>query len=187
MNKFGFVYGIADPSTMETVYIGETTQSILRRLHFHCVAAFDRKNEFHDWIMKFILDGKQPIVYLIETIEMEDNRRISKRKRWEAEQFWIQRYRSMGCSLFNKASGNGGATRGTKMSDKQKKILSKRRSEFLNDNPGASEESLKKARKVRWEQNFPLKVADKDEARKRSEAAKRAWQTRRANTDTETI
>lgn len=96
----GIVYGIADPDTLQTVYIGETLGTMTSRLFQHLATStrigdrlFD--TEFNRWLRSIVISGKIPLVYLIETVKSTGDGSLDKRKRLEAETFWIKRMSSV--------------------------------------------------------------------------------------------
>ena len=150
----GIVYGIADPDTMQTVYVGETLGTMTSRLFQHLATSTrigDRlfKTEFNRWLRSIILSGKVPLIYLLETVKSTGDGALDKRKRLEAETFWIKRMSASG-PLLNALK----STTSTKVHSLK-----------------TAEERSEIARKA-WIGRSPSR---------RSEIARKVWATRRAN------
>lgn len=96
------IYGIIDPRTHELFYVGKTKAGRLReRMWAHRTAG--RRNDkllSARKIRGILQDGYQPDAFVIETLS-EDN--------WvDAEQFWIEYFKSIGCVLANHTIGGEG-------------------------------------------------------------------------------
>lgn len=98
-----FIYGLFDPRTDELGYIGKTEMSLKIRLRRHLQASrlkfYTHKNE---WIKSLKSQGISPEIEALEELPVDDLN--------EAEMFWIQYYRSIGCKLRNGTDGGDGGT-----------------------------------------------------------------------------
>lgn len=65
------IYKLVDPNTLETRYIGRTTQTLNKRLNGHLSKARKSTSNCHikNWIMSLLRDNKKPIIKYITEIE----------------------------------------------------------------------------------------------------------------------
>lgn len=75
------------------VYVGQTTQPLLNRLHVHVDEK--RENPKGIWIMNLTLAGERPQIVLLEECDVASGDYV--------EQSWINRFRERGFDLFNDA------------------------------------------------------------------------------------
>jgi hypothetical protein len=88
------IYGLADPVTNELRYIG-WTKNPKRRRRQH-LAAITGTDEKAIWTRELAANGMAPEFFCIEANPFD----------WEeAEQFWIEYFRVIGASLFNRHQG----------------------------------------------------------------------------------
>lgn len=102
MGDMGCVYGLADPRTMQTRYVGESSHdSPFPRLGGH-IGGCGEQSPLAEWIRELLASGTAPISYTIEAVPDSDNPRRDKTRRLRAEDFWISWHRAMGSDLLNK-------------------------------------------------------------------------------------
>jgi hypothetical protein len=106
------IYVLSDPRTMELRYVGQTNRPVERRLQQHIRDARKQTIIYSSaWINGILDSGLKPDLTIIEEY---DDPVIAD----EAEQFWIQYFRSIGCRLVNRAIG-GRSIRGWRHSSEQ--------------------------------------------------------------------
>lgn len=112
-----YIYGLIDPITSELRYIGYTANSIEFRGNGHWRERKRGKTHKNNWINKLWDDYKvKPEVFQIEEILESE---------WvEAECFWIDYFRSIGCNLTNNSLGGRGRIKGTKLDSVHKSKIS---------------------------------------------------------------
>ena len=89
------IYICCDPTTNEARYVGKTVDSVSRRIKQH----LNRKGKTHRnrWFAKVV----NPLFFVVEVVPAGGD--------WaEAERFWIEYLRFMGCDLVNSTSGGEG-------------------------------------------------------------------------------
>lgn len=91
--KSAVVYGLCDPATGALRYIGSTAIPLNYRLACHITHRFTRTGPKNLWIRGLVEQGLKPEIFPIEEVP------ISQAE--ESEFFWMQYFRSIGCSLFN--------------------------------------------------------------------------------------
>lgn len=97
-SKF-IIYALIDPRTNEIRYIGQTIKGLERpRSHWKSKRQVQFQDPCHSWIRNVLADGLVPEIDVIE--EFEDASELD-----EAETFWIQYFRYIGCRLTNLAPG----------------------------------------------------------------------------------
>jgi hypothetical protein len=111
----GCIYGLADPRTGALRYVGKTVRSLKLRLQGH-VSKSDLARHSHktNWVMSLLVAGVRPEIFEIEELP---NEALD-----EAEIFYIQYFRSIGCSLTNTAPG--GTSCGRKRSWEERRQMS---------------------------------------------------------------
>lgn len=115
-----FIYALCDPNTKEIKYIGHTTIG-LTRLRSHMRLRKDKRQHTakkYEWIKSLIENG-QHFDYMV--VEYCNNSQDLD----EAEIFWIEYFKMIGCNLFNIQKG------GNITSEENRKIISKRTKEAM--------------------------------------------------------
>lgn len=110
MNKC-YVYALSDPQTGDVRYVGQTSRSLRRRLTEHVQDIKRSKRYSSNWIRS--LGDIQPLIELIE--EFDDQIKCD-----EAEQFYIDYFRSLGFKLTNLTGGGKGVIRDVVVTDKMR-------------------------------------------------------------------
>ena len=89
------IYGLCDPLTGELKYIGSTVQSLYTRVRGHIAESVNyySNEEKSAWINGLVVRGLEPEIFEIEATVVSSQ--------VEAERFWIQYYRGLGCPLTN--------------------------------------------------------------------------------------
>lgn len=154
----GFIYGIADPVTMQTVYIGETVKSISSRLFHHLSKSLDPfwkwfDNPFPKWLREHVINDRFPIVYLLETLESSGDAQVDKRSRLSAEKFWIEQMTHRGVVLFNadrsEVSRKMWAQKSTEeRSEIARKVAARKTSEMRMQQASHASRSVSKSKRV---------------------------------------
>jgi hypothetical protein len=118
MMRTTIIYGIADPVTTELRYIGKTVTSLPRRLDAHLHNARRRlKQPCAHWIASLLAKGIRPEIFEIEVCLPGSD--------WEeAEQFWIENFRALGCRLLNLSIGGGAGALGWRATEATKRRMS---------------------------------------------------------------
>jgi hypothetical protein len=110
-NHITFIYTLADPLTGDVRYIGKAFDLPGRlRGHLKEIGSTYKCN----WIKTLKAEGKIPIIEALETLVDATD------KEWqEAERFWIESLKHLGCRLTNAdAGGIGGGRRSQEVKDK---------------------------------------------------------------------
>jgi hypothetical protein len=97
------IYGLIDPRTHELRYVGKTSQALTTRYHSHIGVARrgTRPLPINYWIGVLLGFGLKPELLELQTVAAGDD--------WiEAEQFWIEYCRAIGCRLLNLTHGGEG-------------------------------------------------------------------------------
>ena len=94
------IYVIIDPRNNEIRYVGKTKQTLDKRLGGHLWDASKSSNRRARWIAKLLRLGYQPRIELIQEVPESCWRK--------AEHYWIDYYRSLGCTLTNGTEGGDG-------------------------------------------------------------------------------
>lgn len=93
-----YIYALICPFDGQLKYIGKANNPE-RRLRDHMQDIRGAVYEKAMWIKKMKLAKKKPILEILDEIEIHN---------WQFyEEFWIGYFKSIGCNLFNKRSGNG--------------------------------------------------------------------------------
>lgn len=89
------LYVLIDPVTLEIRYVGLTTMTLRDRLSGHCSG--QGKTYAQHWIKSLLQSGLKPLIAEIDVVDddLAD----------DAERFYIQEYRSLGCRLTNCCGG----------------------------------------------------------------------------------
>lgn len=111
------IYGLIDPRDNSLKYIGYTSKTLLERLSCHFKDRISKDGYKDRWIRSLWSNhGLKPEIVLIEDI-LENE--------WEeAEIFWIEYFKFIGCKLTNTAIGGMGRKAGTKLTEEHKKKIS---------------------------------------------------------------
>lgn len=182
----GIVYGIADPDTLQTVYVGETLGTMTSRLFQHISAATNPRakgyeGKFMRWVREIVLSHRIPVVYALEFVKSCGNGAKDKRLRVEAEKFWIGRKSQFGAVLLNANRSEVNRLLHSSRSQEERReiVLKGVRSQ-------TSEQRSRKAAK-RWVGTTAEQRSDFASHReiekgpeKRRAAALKAWETKRA-------
>lgn len=108
------IYGLSDPRTSELRYVGRTKRKLNVRLQQHLQPAYLKPNTHKNaWVKSLLSDGIKPEIFEIETTED-----------FEAEEFWIAYFKSLGCNLTNGTKGGEGWKAGMKHSEESRKRIS---------------------------------------------------------------
>lgn len=102
MADFFSIYVLKDPTTLEIRYVGQTTQTLEKRLRSHVYYA-NRKNKNSNnsrWLRRLARYGLTPVITLVQELPIAYYNR--------AEVYWIQYFRSIGCRLTNSTDGGEG-------------------------------------------------------------------------------
>lgn len=94
------IYGLIDPRNNELRYVGKTENNLLARLRSHVHRAVVERPTLHvsRWLATMISDGVRPEIMLLETVPIGGD--------WiEAECFWIEAMRALGCRMTNLTPG----------------------------------------------------------------------------------
>lgn len=115
------IYTLECPTTGHVKYVGATKR--LRR-RYNCHVSDPRSCDKTEWIRQLKLDGKRPIVGVLEVVES------SNENDWqEAECFWIDTLRYYGCQLLNRYTG-GNKGRRSCFETRQKMSLARKGKPF---------------------------------------------------------
>jgi hypothetical protein len=118
------IYGLVDPFTKELRYIGKSCSGLIRpRNHFKPSELCHKTHKVH-WIKSVLSQNKKPEIVIIE---QHDNPELLD----EAEQFWIEYYKSIGSRLTNSTNGGKG-TLGLIQKDSTKVLMSEKRNEHYD-------------------------------------------------------
>lgn len=95
------IYGLIDPRTNQLRYVGKTKRSTSHRRYEHvCASHLKAKSHKNHWIESLLRDGERP-----ESVVLEE---VTESEWEEAESFWIQYMKFIGCNLVNSTSGGDG-------------------------------------------------------------------------------
>lgn len=98
-----YIYAIVDPRTDEVRYVGKTTAPP-RRFRDHICLARSGLAEYYSsrWMREILSDNKRPILKILQACAEEN---------WQdRERYWIEFYKSKGCSLTNLTDGGQGGS-----------------------------------------------------------------------------
>ena len=93
------IYVLIDPRNQEIRYVGKTESSLDDRLYHHIWDAASGKSTAHKarWLQKLHRLGYEPMIVLVQEVPTIN---------WpDAERYWINYYRSVGCPLTNATDG----------------------------------------------------------------------------------
>ena len=161
------IYALQDPTTNELRYVGKSVNG-LTRARAHCYpGSLERDKTYKgNWLRQLVNKGLKPNIKVVQQLN-----NISELN--QAEQYWIEYFRNLGCPLTN--STNGGMGRcglphteetkkkisfgqknkkvypkgeahgmyGRKLTEEEKQTISKRTKEKMN-NPDTKEKLLKR-------------------------------------------
>lgn len=108
------VYSLSDPITGEIRYVGQTARTLRIRLTEHIQDTKRRALHSSKWVKSLLKRGAEP---LIELVEVHDTPEAVD----EAEQFFIDYFRSLGFNLTN-LTGGGKVTRDVIVTDKMREM-----------------------------------------------------------------
>lgn len=95
-----FIYGLIDPRTDQLRYVGKANDPTVRRYQHVCASQLNPRTHKNHWVKSLIKDGLKPEMTILEEVSSDD---------WEeAEVFWIQYMRFLGCKLVNSVAGGIG-------------------------------------------------------------------------------
>lgn len=105
-NETTYIYTLSCPKTGDIRYVGKSNNPKSRfRKHLKMIDNNKLKN---NWISILISDNEKPILNVIDEVNLSD---------WkEKEKFYISKYRTLGCDLFNTSCGGDGLTFGNQTS-----------------------------------------------------------------------
>lgn len=137
------IYALQDPTTFELRYIGKSVSG-LNRPKQHTYPSYISKDKSYkgNWIRSLLNNGFQPIIKVIQTL----NNHIEL---IEAEIYWIEYFKNLGCPLTNSTKGGSGSMgykwkdtdvrrlkphpmKGKKLTDEQKTKISKMNKIVMN-------------------------------------------------------
>lgn len=179
------IYGLADPTTSECRYIGKTKESLTTRLRRHISHVNQgRTQHVSNWIRQLLSKNLKPEIFLIETaIDWQ-----------EAEIFWIEYFRFIGCHLTNISSGGFGIPMTTEIAAK---ISATRRAKGIKPTKSAIINSLitrslrwqdpdfRRQRSIRVSETQKILWQDPTHRDKMRKARLKGWNTRRSKQKTE--
>lgn len=118
MKRTTVIYGLYDPITKQVRYVGKTVSGLRRRLDAHLYNARHRlKQPCAHWVGSLLARGLHPEIFEIEVCPPGAD--------WEeAERFWIESLRALGCRLLNLSVGGGAGALGWRASDDTKRKMS---------------------------------------------------------------
>jgi hypothetical protein len=121
-----FIYGLIDPRDNTLKYIGQTTQGINRLRDHLYESKYDINSNYKkfNWIKKLL---KLNLVFDVIYFEYCN----TKEELNEAESFYIEYYKTLGCSLLNHSSSQNLSGR-PKMTEEEKIQHRKRMKEVMN-------------------------------------------------------
>lgn len=109
-----FIYGLFDPITNELRYIGQTIQKVEYRLRKHISESGKGTGYYKNcWIKSLTNKGLKPEIFVLEACN-------SLNELNDAEEWYIQYYKSLGCKLTNMAYGGNSHNKGVKHSVKNR-------------------------------------------------------------------
>lgn len=89
------VYALFDPRSNEARYVGQTSESLEKRLMAHCNEAHRKSTAKNQWIQELQAQEQWPGIRLLEQIHGR------RRDAYDAESRWIRQLRSRGHRLLN--------------------------------------------------------------------------------------
>lgn len=108
------IYVLIDPITFEIRYVGKTVKTLSTRMGNHTYYALHPLTYRDRWHGKLLRRGYSPEICLVQEV-LEPH--------WiEAERYWIQYFRSIGCPLTNSTEGGDGATGHVKSAETRAKM-----------------------------------------------------------------
>jgi NUMOD3 motif-containing protein len=97
-----FVYGLIDPRNDALRYIGKSSGGLARPRSHACPSQLTENTHKAHWVRSVVRDGSRPKIIIL--MEVADVTRLS-----QVEQFFIARFRALGCPLTNATDGGEGA------------------------------------------------------------------------------
>lgn len=111
-----FIYGLIDPDTRQLRYIGQSIRGFARPIsHWKNKRNRELKDHAHCWVRSVLKRGKVPEIEVIQECS-------SFAELDEAEDFWMEYFRMIGCDLTNTYHGGKGA-KGMCLSQERKKAI----------------------------------------------------------------
>ena len=176
-DKSTHIYGLCDPRTGELRYVGKTTQPLKTRLHVHVSHA---KNRFRaerarhavNWVKGLLAEELRPEIFVIETIPPYGD--------WaDAEQFWIEYFKSLGSRLCNLRPGGEYSVFGKQSPEWVEKRASKLRGR--KGRPQTDEEKQASSRRLTETNKRRAYCKASEETKRRMSQGKKAmWAQRRS-------
>lgn len=133
------IYGLTDPDTQEIRYIGKSTSGMKRPMEHKKPCNLKASSHKINWIKSLISNNKQYGIIILESTETPEE--LDSR-----EIYWIAEYKARGANLTNGTDGGEGAL-GREVSEQTKELMSQKRKEYYENNPGKAIESGLKSRK----------------------------------------
>lgn len=118
MKNKNFCYFLSDPRTGECRYIGKTEQGESRLLEHLKPSSLKYNNHKNNWIKHLLELGLKPRLEIIEEF-------LDPNDLFEAEEFWYQYFKGLGCNLTN-STECGKGTRGYQHKEETIELLKKR-------------------------------------------------------------
>lgn len=95
-----YIYTLSEPNTGRVRYVGKTNDMKQRFSDHYSESVAKRSNKRDKWVKSLKAKGLFPIMEVLETVAEDE---------WEdAEKFWIQNLKFLGCDLLNSNGGGHG-------------------------------------------------------------------------------
>ena len=157
--KLVTIYGLCDPRTKELRYVGKTRGNVRQRVRAHCCESSNHGTHKLHWVMGLKAAGLRPYLVVLETVPEQEWR--------EAETFWIQYMRFLGCRLVN--ANDGGRGHDSLSNEARQRIsLARRGMKFSPEHIRNLSTSHKGQRPTNIEELRQLSKRPKSEAHKRA-------------------